>query len=493
MDRAAFARREQAAAKNSREGEVSTEFTIDHRSRLKVTVSYAVYAKSTEKFPNCNAPSAGYCENGVSVVTVTRADGPIRSDFDLPGDKSISHRRALFSLLCSDTVQLENFGTGEDCESSLKCIAQLGKVVRWKGDTVTIEQGALPAVADLDCGNSGTTARLMFGLLAGLPGKWTITGDESLSRRPMERVAEPLRQMGAKINLLSGHLPATIEGRRLRGIIYDSPVASAQVKSAVLLAGLTAEGETRYRERRQTRDHTERILGSKRDDSGWITVQPGQNHPTSDRLSGTIPADPSTATFWTIAALMLPDSEIRMPHILANPLRNVQLAILKNAGARIEVSELAECGGESTATVTVSHSRVPPVRIHSENSASVIDEIPALAVLATHCDGLSEFRDVGELRLKESDRIDLISEGLSRMGARVESWQDGFSVRGITRLHGARIRTAGDHRIVMSLAIAGLCADGETTLENAESSAVSYPEFWKELARVAPNCVTLHE
>lgn len=395
------------------------------------------------------------------------------------------------SLYVADDVQLTNFGTGDDCLTTLKCIEQLGKTVRRDGGSVVINGPAGCRSAELDCGNSGTTTRLLMGILAGHEGEWTLAGDASLSRRPMARVAVPLRLMGAKIELTDGHLPARIVGQKLTGIGYESPVASAQVKSAVLLAGLKASGVTRYREPVLTRDHTERLLGVGHDYVEWITVNPGHVHLTDEGLSGAIPGDPSTAAFWIIAALMLLGSLIYLPNVLANPLRIVLIKLLREHGAEIHLIDAHEANCEGVATVKVYNSGVTAFSVRLPETASLIDEIPALAVLATQLNGRSVFHNASELRVKESDRLKLITENLRRMGAQVEVWEDGFAVTGPSRLTGAEIETAGDHRIAMAFAVAGLVAAGETVIDAAECTAVSYPEFWNDLARMAPTTVRL--
>ncbi len=427
----------------------------------------------------------------MSRAIITAAKAPLRGAVQLPGDKSISHRRALLSLYVGDDVQLSNYGTGDDCLTTLKCLERLGKSVRRAGRSVAIHGHAGCRSAELDCGNSGTTARLLLGILAGHEGEWTLVGDTSLSRRPMERVAAPLRLMGAKIDLTDGHLPARIVGRPLTGIDYESPVASAQVKSAVLLAGLKASGVTRYREPIVTRDHTERLLGVGVDYVERITVNPEHVRLTGEQLSGDIPSDPSTAAFWIVAALMVRDSMLQLPNVLANPLRIALIKLLREHGADIHLSGVHEAGCEGVATITVRASSATAFSVRSPETARLIDEIPALAVLASQLSGRTEFFDAAELRVKESDRLKLITENLRRMGAQVEVWEDGFAVTGPSSLTETEIETAGDHRIAMAFAVAGLLAAGETVIDDAECAAVSYPEFWNDLARRAPASVRL--
>ena len=427
----------------------------------------------------------------MSRAVVTAAKQPLRGLIKLPGDKSISHRRALLSLFTDDTVHLSNFATGEDCLTTLKCVRKLGKSVAQNAASVEISGPTECQSAELDCGNSGTTARLLFGILAGREGEWTLSGDVSLSRRPMERVAVPLRKMGAHIELTDGHLPARIIGRKLEGIDYESPVPSAQVKSAVLLAGLNARGVTRYREPVLTRDHTERLLGLHLDYVDWITVDPEKVNVTSAKLNGRIPGDPSTASFWIAAALMIPGSRLELPDVLANFLRLGMIKLLREHGGDIHLTHVHDASGEGAADIAVASSSISSFVVRQPDTAALIDELPVLAVLATQLRGKSEFREAGELRVKESDRLKLVTENLRRMSVRVEEWKDGFAVAGPVELQGAVIETAGDHRIAMAFAVAGLAATGQTTIQDAESVAVSYPEFWNELSTLAPESVVL--
>jgi 3-phosphoshikimate 1-carboxyvinyltransferase len=409
----------------------------------------------------------------------------------VPGDKSLSHRRALVSLFVHDEVHLSHFNTGNDCGCTLDCLERLGKTVTRRGDEVVISGVAECAPCSLDCGNSGTTARLLIGILAGREGHWTLTGDDSLSRRPMERVAEPLRRMGARIELTDGHLPARITGATLRGIDYESPLPSAQVKSAVLLAALQAEGATRFREPLLTRDHTERILRLTRDANGWIVLDPETVRARAASLSAHIPGDPSSAAFWIAAALLVPDSVLKIDAVLADPTRTACIAVLQEAGAQIAMENQSECESESCADWSAHHGGLRAFTLRNPRAAQALDEIPVLAVLATQASGTSEFHDVGELRVKESNRLELIARNLRRMGAGVEQSGDRLTVQGRATLRGAEIETAGDHRLALAFAIAGLVAEGRTVISRADCVAVSYPEFWSEFERVAPGALTM--
>jgi len=421
---------------------------------------------------------------------ITPATAPLRGEITLPGDKSISHRRALLSLFVNDDVRLANYGTGDDCLTTLACLERLGKTVVHNGNDVVISGEWSADSAALDCGNSGTTARLLMGILAAHKGTWTLHGDASLSRRPMERVAIPLRQMGARIELMDGCLPARIEGAALHGIAYDSPVASAQVKSAVLLAGLAANGITRYRETLATRDHTERLLAIDADSERWTTLDPERIELSAPILDARIPGDPSSAAFWIVAALMVPDSKVSFPDMLANPHRTAYLDVLQHSGAKLERTILHSDCGEDAATIGAGYSTMQAFHISGGLSARMIDEIPAMAVLAAQCYGVSEFKDVGELRVKESDRLRLMADGLTRMCVPVRMREDGFTVEGVSRFGGARVKSGGDHRIAMALAVAGLAAESEVILEEAEFVRVSYPAFWDDFQRLAPGSVT---
>lgn len=427
----------------------------------------------------------------MSCAIISPAQAPLRGTINLPGDKSLSHRRALFSLFVKVEVRLSNYGTGDDCATTLTCLERLGKTVARTGPEVLISGPAGCHSAELDCGNSGTTARLLMGILAGHEGEWVLTGDASLSRRPMERVAIPLRKMGAQIELTNGHLPARIVGHELAGIDYDSPVASAQVKSAVLLAGLKAQGVTRYREPIITRDHTERLLGIGIDYVEWITVNPEHAEITATKLSGAIPADPSSAAFWIVAALMIPDSRITLPRLLANMQRMALVKLLWEHGARLHLRDRCNENGEEVATVEVLASPVSGMIVRQPHTAKLMDELPVLSVLATRARGTCKFYDAAELRVKESDRLRLIVENLRHMGASLDEWRDGFAIDGDCELSATEIHTDGDHRIAMAFAVAALVARGETTIDNANCVAVSYPEFWTDMARMAPGSVTL--
>lgn len=427
----------------------------------------------------------------MSRAVVRRPDHPICGSLKISGDKSVSIRRALLSLFVDERVILENYGTGEDCAAALACIRTLGKSVETDGERLVISGPRGCRSAKINCGNSGTTARLLMGILAGQEGEWELTGDASLSQRPMERAAVPLREMGARIELDEGHLPAGIIGSPLHGIRYHSPVVSAQVKSAVLLAAMQAKGITSYRESCPTRDHTERLLGLETVPDGRIELHPDCVHLTAENLSGMIPGDLSSVAFWAAASLIVPDSELQLPGILLNPHRTAMLDLLREQGARIEVHRKSTHAQEDFGDLVVRSGELRPFVIRQPMTAKVIDEIPVLAVLATAVRGESEFHDVGELRLKESDRLEAVTRNLLQMNADVKLSDDGFIVQGLANLKGGIIESGGDHRIAMAFAVAGLHAEGETEIHDADCAAVSYPEFWDHLADTAEGSVKL--
>ncbi|MBU1936915.1 3-phosphoshikimate 1-carboxyvinyltransferase, partial [bacterium] len=327
----------------------------------------------------------------MTVAIIRYIDAPLQGVIKLPGDKSISHRRALLSLLCTESVHLENFGPGKDCKATLDCIERLGKSVKVFGDSVTITGEMSASEAELDAANSGTTARLMMGLLAGMPGKWTIHGDGSLSRRPMERVATPLRKMGAQIELTDGKLPARIIGRRLQSIRYALPVPSAQVKTAIMLAALHAEGITEIREPIPTRDHTERILGLRpvlENEANLWRLDPSEVRINGGVLSAPIPGDISSGTFWMVAAALMQGSRLTLKNISLNPSRTGIIEVLQKAGLRISTQNLHDSGGEPVGDLTITRDgSLKGFYLAGKDTAAVIDEIPALAVMATQCEG----------------------------------------------------------------------------------------------------------
>ncbi len=404
----------------------------------------------------------------------------------MPGDKSISHRLAILGALAQGTTRIANFSAAEDCASTLRCLADMGVAVDRQGSAVVVlgrgPEALQPPSAVLDCGNSGTTLRLLAGVLAGCPFQATLTGDASLQRRPVERVAAPLRAMGAHLVSRDGRPPLRVTGGPLRGIDWRLEVASAQVKTAVLLAGLRADGRTRVQEPHSSRDHTERLLPAMgipvdRED-GWLSLSAGTLH----GLSMTVPGDVSSAAFLLIAALIAEDGEVRVEDVSLNPGRVGFLEVLREMGAAIEI-EVTSQEPEPRGNVTARSSRLHNVQISPERVASLVDEIPGLAVAAAFAGGELRVSGARELRVKESDRIAAICEGLGAMGVRVEEREDGFSVHGGARPRGARVSSYGDHRIAMAFAVAALgCQEStETVIEDSACVAVSFPDFFERL------------
>jgi 3-phosphoshikimate 1-carboxyvinyltransferase len=410
----------------------------------------------------------------------------------LPGDKSISHRYALLSALAAGTTRLTNFSTGADCASSLGCAAALGATVARRDDgtvEVTGTGGNLkPSDKPLDCGNSGSTMRMLTGLLAASPNTYTLIGDESLSRRPMERVRKPVSQMGAEITLTEGHAPVTIRGDKLTAIDYTTPVPSAQVKTAVLFAGLQAEGTTTVHEAVRTRDHGElalRAFGAHVDrTTDSVSIAGGQ---LLQAIEAVVPGDISSAAFFLCAAALFPGSNLLFDSLGLNPTRATLLDVLTALGAHIGVLNLEEKHGELIGTVQVNapSNGLTGTTISGALAAQLIDELPVLAAIAPYTQSGIRIRDAKELRVKESDRIALVASNLRAMGAEVEEFEDGLDVPGGQQLHGAEINSGGDHRIAMAFSVAALRATGETVIHGAESAAISFPEFYELLDRVA--------
>ena len=416
----------------------------------------------------------------------------------LPGDKSISHRYAMLASLASGTSEIRHFASSRDCHSTLGCLRTLGVDIAGSGDTVMVTgrglQGLRAPAGMLDAGNSGTTMRLLSGILAGQTFESAITGDDSLCKRPMGRVIHPLRLMGAIVESRDQGLPPlTIRGGRLKAVRYPLPVASAQVKSCVLLAGLYGDGTTAVEEPVPTRDHTEialRQFGAEvRQEGSWIQIEPG---PTLRARTLEVPGDLSGAAFFIVAASILPGSRLLMPRAGLNHRRRELLDYLVSAGLQVTVESETEAAGEPRGDLCVrfAHSallrELPPIR--GALAAALIDEIPVLSILGSQVAGGLEIADARELRVKESDRIAAVARNLRAMGAEVEERPDGLVIAGGQRLRGADILTEGDHRIAMAFAVAGLAAEGETRIHDAECADVSFPGFFETL-----RCVTQPE
>ncbi|HEY0786209.1 MAG TPA: 3-phosphoshikimate 1-carboxyvinyltransferase [Acidobacteriaceae bacterium] len=416
----------------------------------------------------------------------------IGGSVQLPGDKSICHRYALLAALAEGTTRLTNFSTGADPWSSLGCAEALGATVtRTEAGPVEIAgTGGLlqPPAQPLDCGNSGSTMRMLGGLLAPQPGQYTLVGDASLSRRPMERVRKPLTAMGAEIALTDGHAPMVILGRPLHAIDYTTPVPSAQVKTAVLFAGLQAAGRTRVQESVRTRDHSElalRAFGALVDrDRDSVSIEGGQKLAA---IEADVPGDLSSAAFFLCATMLFPGSSLVFDNLGMNPTRASLLDVLTGLGARLSILNLDEKHGELAGTVQL-HAPEQGMRgatIAGGLAAQLIDELPVLAAIAPYTAQGIRIRDARELRVKESDRIALVAQNLRAMGAVVEEFEDGLDVPGGQPLHGSQLESGGDHRIAMAFAVAALAATGDTLIHGAEAAAISFPEFFTLLDRVA--------
>ncbi len=410
----------------------------------------------------------------------------------LPGDKSISHRYAMLGAFAQGTSRFTNFSTGADCASTLACMKALGATVNKIGqdaiEVTGVAGSVTPAAHPLDCGNSGSTMRMISGLLAPQRGSFTLIGDASLSRRPMQRIREPLERMGASLALTDGHAPLTIEGGELTAIDYTTPVPSAQVKTCILLAGLQTKGTTTVRESVRTRDHSElalRAFGATiTRDSGSVSISGPQS---LHAIEAAVPGDLSSAAFFLCAAALFPGSNLILDSLGLNPTRAALLDVLTALGAKITVLHVEEKHAELVGTVRISapEQGLGSAEISGAVAAQLIDELPVLAAIAPYTSGGIRIRDARELRVKESDRIALVAKNLRAMGAEVAEFEDGLDVPGGQSLHGATIDSASDHRIAMAFSVAALRAEGDTLIHGAESAAISFPEFFDLLDQVA--------
>ncbi|MBN3555434.1 3-phosphoshikimate 1-carboxyvinyltransferase [Fictibacillus nanhaiensis] len=415
---------------------------------------------------------------------IQRLTGTIK----VPGDKSISHRAVMFGSIAEGKTTVEGFLTGEDCLSTISCFKKLGVSIQQEGEKVTVEgkglTGLTPPSEDLYVGNSGTTIRLMLGILANTPFESILTGDDSIAKRPMNRVTKPLKEMGATIdgNDSGNKVPLHIKGGETRGIHYTSPIASAQVKSAIILAGLDGEGTTSVKEPFKSRDHTERMLKAfgvevETDDLS-VSVAGGQ------KLKGThieVPGDISSAAFFLVAGAIVPNSEITLRKVGLNPTRTGILDVLNEMGADITYQNINEEASEPFGDLVIKSSDLKGTVIEGDLIPRLIDEIPIIALAATQAEGKTIIKDAHELRVKETDRIETVVNELKKMGANIEATEDGMIIHGKSTLHGASVQSYGDHRIGMMLSVAACIAEGETTLTNSEAIAVSYPSFFEQL------------
>ncbi len=427
---------------------------------------------------------------------IIRKVNKLIGNITVPGDKSITHRAALLGALAYGETVIHNFLAAEDCISTLRCLQQMGiEIVGVGTREVVVHGNGIRGLRDprdvLDVGNSGTLARLMLGVLAGQPFEATVTGDASIQRRPMDRVAIPLRQMGAIVEGQGERCtpPVTIRGGILKPLTYTTPVASAQVKSAILLAGLNAGGTTTVIESGLSRDHSERMLKAF---GAEITVE-RSNVVTAISIQGpaelraqevTVPGDVSSAAFFLVGAAVLPGSEVRVRGVGVNPTRTGVLEVLRQMGADVRWENERETSGEPVADVIVRHAPLRGVTIGGDVVPRLIDELPVLAVAACFAEGTTIVRDAKELRVKESDRIATMTSELRKMGARIEEREDGWVIEGPNRLKGATVQSHGDHRVAMSCAIAALAAEGETLIQNTDCIATSFPEFEEILERL---------
>ncbi|HEX4278565.1 MAG TPA: 3-phosphoshikimate 1-carboxyvinyltransferase [Bryobacteraceae bacterium] len=420
-----------------------------------------------------------------------RPAGRLTGVVTLPGDKSISHRYAMIASLAEGASKITNYSTGADCHSTLGCVRALGIEVAEQGTTVTIEGRGLDGwkapASDLDAGNSGSTIRMMSGLLAAQPFTTRIFGDESLSRRPMARIMKPLAQMGARIEAREDQFPPlVIHGATLRPIDYSLPVPSAQVKTCVLFGGLFAEGTTTVRETIRSRDHSEIAL---REFGADLLVKQRvitlEGRPKLTGRDVVVPSDLSSAAFFLVAGLLVPGSQLVIQNVGLNPTRSSLLDFLLSIGAPVRVQRIEAVNGELIGDVEVRYAPVRGGIIDKELTAALIDEIPVLAVLGAASEEGLAIRDAQELRIKETDRIATVAENFRRMGIEVEVMPDGMRVPGKQKFRAADFDSFGDHRIAMAFAVAALAGDGESTIDNAEAASVSFPEFWNILGEIA--------
>lgn len=420
-----------------------------------------------------------------AVVTPARR---LQGHILVPGDKSISHRYALLAALSKGRSELRNYAPGADCRSTLSCLAALGVDISTTGNIVTLMGRGLqsfrsPASA-LDAGNSGTTMRMMTGILAGQRFDSQLVGDHSLSRRPMRRVIDPLSQMGASIEATDGHAPLMVHGRTLTPIHYTQSIPSAQVKSAILLAGLHADGTTSVTEPARTRDHTERAFaafGFEAETRGLTTSVHGGD--TGTGQSFTVPGDFSSAAFWMVAAAAMPGSVVTLDDVGLNPTRTALIGVLRRFGANVDLCERANAGGEPIGTIIVTGDRTGSVHIQPDEVPELIDELPALAALAAHS-GEVRVDGAAELRVKESDRIAALVAGLRALGIEADERPDGFTIHGSGTPSGGVADAAGDHRLAMAFAIAALAARAPSRIEGADAVSISYPSFFETLDRL---------
>ena len=424
--------------------------------------------------------------------------GELCGKVKVPGDKSISHRALLFGAIAKGKTIIDGLLPAEDPLSTAECLRAMGVKISpiRKGDIIEVEGVGLNGLQEpkdiLNCGNSGTTMRLIMGLLAGQQGQhFILSGDKSLRNRPMKRVGQPLKMMGAKVSGRCGgdFAPLSITGKKLRGALIGTPVASAQIKSAILLAALNAEGSTTVIEPARSRDHSERMLkafGANLEVGGemgrHITISPGED------LKGqsiVVPGDISSAAFWLIAGSIIPGSELIIENVGLNPTRTGILDVLERMGANIKITNKRNVAGEPVGDIQVFYKEdLKPFNIDGEIMPRLVDEVPILSVAACFCNGISKIEGASELRVKETDRLAVMTRQLKKMGAQVDEHQDGLTIYGGSELKGCELDSEDDHRVAMSLAIASIMANSNSRLSRSEAAAISYPDFWSDLKRL---------
>ena len=417
----------------------------------------------------------------------------LHGEIHIPGDKSISHRSVMFGALAAGTTTVKNFLPGADCLSTIDCFRKMGVHIEQSSSDVVIHGKGIDALKEpeslLDVGNSGTTIRLMLGILAGRPFYSAVAGDESIAKRPMKRVTEPLKKMGAKIDGRAGgeFTPLSVSGASLKGIDYVSPVASAQIKSAVLLAGLQAEGTTTVTEPHKSRDHTERMLSAfgvkLSEDQTSVSIAGGQKLTAADIF---VPGDISSAAFFLAAGAMVPNSRIVLKNVGLNPTRTGIIDVLQNMGAKLEIKPSADSGAEPYGDLIIETSSLKAVEIGGDIIPRLIDEIPIIALLATQAEGTTVIKDAAELKVKETNRIDTVVSELRKLGAEIEPTADGMKVYGKQTLKGgAAVSSHGDHRIGMMLGIASCITEEPIEIEHTDAIHVSYPTFFEHFNKLS--------
>jgi 3-phosphoshikimate 1-carboxyvinyltransferase len=434
--------------------------------------------------------SASHVAPPISKTQIVAPARSFRGSLMVPGDKSISHRYAMLAGMAEGTSRLSNFSTGADPHSSLGCMAAMGAKVESAGGVISVTgTGGVLAQpkGDLDCGNSGSTMRMLAGLVAAQEGTYRFVGDESLTVRPMERIRKPLEMMGARIELTDGHAPMTIHGSPLKAISFEAPIASAQVKTAVLFAGLQAKGTTTLAEKIRTRDHSEHALrafgATLERDADTLSIEGGQKLRAID---ATVPGDMSSAAFFLCAALLFEDSNLVLDSLGMNPTRAAMLDVITAMGGSIKVLNVEEAHAEMVGTIQVNRNKtLRGIEISGGLAAQLIDELPVIAAIAPYTNGGVKIRDAKELRVKESDRIALVVKNLRAMGAEVTEHEDGMDIPGRQTLRGGVIDSGLDHRIAMAFSIAALRAEGETEIRGAEAASISFPEFFTWLDELA--------